>query len=425
MKTTLPFSTNNVPKRLARVGVLACSLLAFAPSCAKSVNGQPRWTPTAKHEAPVAVEAMPVEASSVPASPNENPFVGAAFYVDPAYAKKVQSSAQLAPELERQAEKLQRQPTALWLDRIDAISHLPAWLADARAQGQAQGKETVPVLVVYNLPNRDCSAKASNGELAIEADGERRYRAEYIDAIAAQLQAAPEQKVAVVLEPDSLPNIISNLGVEKCAVSRDVYLHSVAYAISKLSLPNVSIYLDVAHAGWLGWEANQRRMAELVVRVLEMAGGPSRIRGFASNVSNYNALDGDWGKRLEPSNPAVNELAYVRSFLATMESFGITDKAFIVDTSRNGRAEIRSRWGHWCNIRGAGIGELPRVAPTPGVDAYFWVKPPGDSDGTSDPSAARFDESCASPDSSPDAPEAGAWFHSYFVELVKNANPAL
>ncbi len=425
MKITLQLSTATVPSQLARAGLLVCSLLAFATSCAKAVNGQPRWAPTAKHEAPTVVKAMPVEASNVPASPNENPFAGAAFFVDPAYVKKVQSSAELAPELARQAETIQQQPTALWLDRIEAISHLPGWLEDARAQSESRGKATVPVLVVYNLPNRDCSAKASNGELAIEADGERRYRVDYIDAIAAHLQADPEQKVAVVLEPDSLPNIISNLGVEKCAVSRDVYLHSVAYAISKLSLPNVSIYLDVAHAGWLGWEANQRRMAELVVEVLEMAGGPSRIRGFASNVSNYNALDGDWGKRLEPSNPAVNELAYVRSFLATMDSFGVTDKAFIVDTSRNGRAEIRSRWGHWCNIRGAGIGELPRVAPTPGVDAYFWVKPPGDSDGTSDPAATRFDESCASPDSAPDAPEAGAWFHSYFVELVKNANPAL
>ena len=95
------------------------------------------------------------------------------------------------------------------------------------------------------------------------------------------------------------------------------------------------------------------------------------------------------------------------------------------DTSRNGQADTRTRWGNWCNIKGAGLGPRPEVAPVQGVDAYFWIKPPGDSDGTADPNAARFDENCASPDATPGAPEAGQWFHSYFVELVQRANPPL
>lgn len=368
---------------------------------------------------------MPVEGASTPGWTSGNPFSGASFYVDPYYTGKVQSSAAKAPEVSKQMQTVSSQATGLWLDRIAAVEQMPGWLMEAQKQGKANGKPAVPVLVVYDLPNRDCAAKASNGELAIEEGGEQRYRQEYIDVIAQHLAAVPDQRVAIVLEPDSLPNMISNLGVDKCAVSQDVYLHSVAYAISKLSLPNVAIYLDVAHAGWLGWEANQRRMVDLVVQVLEMAGGLDRIRGFASNVANYNALSGDWGKRLESSNPASNELDYVQSFLRTMEARGVTGKAFLVDTSRNGQAEIRARWGNWCNVKGAGIGERPTVAPVPGVDAYFWVKPPGDSDGTADRSAARFDENCASEDATPGAPEAGQWFHSYFVDLVKNANPAL
>lgn len=368
---------------------------------------------------------MPVDKATTPASPDVNPFAGAAFYVDPYYSQKVQSSASQAPELTKQLAVVKQQPTALWLDRIAAVEQVPRWLSDAQAQSKFVGKDTVPVIVVYNLPNRDCSAKASNGELSIDEGGEQRYRTEYINAIAGHLAAVPDQKVAIVLEPDSLPNIISNLGVEKCAVSQDVYLNSIAYAISKLSLPNVSIYLDAAHAGWLGWEANQRRMVDLVAKVLDMAGGPSRIRGFASNVSNYNAISGDFGKRLEPSNPAANELLYAQSFLRTLEARGITGKGFLIDTSRNGQADIRTRWGNWCNVKGAGIGERPAIAPTAGVDAYFWIKPPGDSDGTADKAAARFDENCASPDATPGAPEAGQWFHEYFVQLVKNANPAL
>ena len=94
-------------------------------------------------------------------------------------------------------------------------------------------------------------------------------------------------------------------------------------------------------------------------------------------------------------------------------------------TSRNGREGLRHKWGNWCNIKGAGLGERPKVAPAPLLDAYFWVKPPGDSDGTSEASAQRFDENCKSEDAAPDAPEAGHWFQAYFLELLKNANPPL
>lgn len=413
---------NPLIHRVSNAAVLLSTVAAMA-ACSRPTNVQPAQPKGRQHS--VAVTALPVEPATVSPSPDVNPFSDGAFYADPGYAQKVRASADRAAQLATKMARVEKQPTALWLDRIAAIAQLPEWLVSAREQSRTSGEPTVPVVVVYNLPNRDCSAKASNGELAIERDGERRYREEYIDVIASHLAADPEQRVAIVLEPDSLPNLISNLGVEKCAVSEQVYKHSVAYAISKLSLPNVFIYLDVAHAGWLGWDASQRRMVELIVEVLGMSGGTSRIRGFASNVSNYNALHGDWGKRLEPSNPAPNELTYAQNFLRTAEAHGLSGKGFLIDTSRNGQADIRSRWGNWCNIRGAGIGELPRANPEPGIDAYFWVKPPGESDGTADPTAERFDANCASSDAAPGAPEAGQWFHAYFVELVKNANPSL
>ena len=37
------------------------------------------------------------------------------------------------------------------------------------------------MVVVYDLPNRDCSSEASNGELRVEEDGLNRYKTEYID----------------------------------------------------------------------------------------------------------------------------------------------------------------------------------------------------------------------------------------------------
>jgi cellulose 1,4-beta-cellobiosidase len=76
-------------------------------------------------------------------------------------------------------------------------------------------------------------------------------------------------------------------------------------------------------------------------------------------------------------------------------------------------------------VRGAGLGERPAASPKPGLDAYVWIKPPGESDGVSDPSAPRFDAQCAAQDASTGAPQAGQWFDSYFVALATNANPAL
>jgi cellulose 1,4-beta-cellobiosidase len=372
-----------------------------------------------------AAPAMPVEPATTPPAPQQNPFEGASFYVDPLYVKKVESSIAAAPDMAATLQKMKAFPTALWLDRIAAVEEVPRWLEDVAKKEKALGKPVVPVFVVYDLPNRDCSAKASHGELTLENGGEQRYRTEFIDKIAEHFAAHQDQRIVAIVEPDSLPNVVTNLSVEKCAVSQNLYKNSVAYAVAKLSLPNVYLYLDAAHAGWLGWNGNRNGIGDVFKEVLEMAGGVDRVRGFATNVSNYNVLRGGEGKKLEPTNPCPDELTYVEKLSETLTAKGIQNKGFIVDTSRNGREGLREKWGNWCNIEGAGLGERPKLSPVPRVDAYFWVKPPGDSDGIADPGAERFDQNCASEDAARGAPEAGHWFQPYFLELVKNASPSL
>jgi cellulose 1,4-beta-cellobiosidase len=405
------------------------SVIALVAACGSKATQQAAVAPPPAPPPPppprVAAPALPVEPATTPHAPaGVNPFEGASFYVDPEYVKKVKATAKAVPAQASLLKKLEGYPTGLWLDSIEHLAQLPIWLDGAQKQS-TKGKPAVPVFLVYDLPNRDCSAKSSAGELAIESGGEQRYRTEFIDKIAAEFAARPEQRVVVILEPDSLPNIATNLSVPKCAVSEDVYRASVAYAVAKLSLPNVFIYLDAAHAGWLGWDGNRAAMAKIYKEVLAMAGGADRISGFATNVSNYNVLSGDDGKKLEPSNPCPDELTYVQKLAGDLAAVGITNKGFIIDTARNGKGGIRTRWGNWCNIKGAGLGERPKVAPAPLVHAYYWVKPPGDSDGVADPSAARYDENCSSPDAAPGAPQAGQWFQPYFLELAKNANPPL
>lgn len=420
-----PFNSMVPSPITGHLAPLAWLCLFAGAACTARQGNVAEARPAIQSSRPTAVAALSVTKPTLAPAPPRNPFVGAGLFRDPQYAKKVESTRVSSEQQREWLDTVKERPTALWLDNIAALEKVPTWLEDAERDGKENGAPVVPVFVVYNLPNRDCAAKSSNGELKIEEDGERRYREDYIDRLAALFQAHPEQPAVAIIEPDSLPNLVSNLGVERCAVSAQVYKHSVAYAIAKLSLPHVSLYLDAAHGGWLGWEANRRRTVAIFKEVLDMAGGPERIRGFATNVSNVNPLTGTDNNRLESTNPTPNEHLYVSAFAETLAQAGIHNMGFIIDTSRNGRSGIRTVWGNWCNIRGAGLGEPPRVAPRPLVDAYFWVKPPGESDGTADPNAARFDENCASADATPGAPEAGEWFSSYFVELMKNANPPL
>jgi cellulose 1,4-beta-cellobiosidase len=299
------------------------------------------------------------------------------------------------------------------------------WLAEAKKQQQASGKPTLSLVVVYDLPNRDCAANSSAGELKVEENGVARYRTEFIDVIVKHFKDFSDLPIVVILEPDSLGNLVTNMNLPKCADSRSTYVDSTVYAIQKLQLPNVSIYLDAAHAGWLGWDHHRESLIKVYKKVLKQAGGNDMIRGFATNVSNYTHLYNRDGAAMESSDPCYNELVYMKKLLVGLSDSGVKNKGFIIDTSRNGKGGIRKVWGHWCNIKGAGLGERPRAAPEPFIDAFFWVKPPGESDGISDPSQPRFDAECASSESAPNAPQAGVWFQSYFLDLVRNATPPL
>jgi cellulose 1,4-beta-cellobiosidase len=68
----------------------------------------------------------------------------------------------------------------------------------------AAGAKLMATFVVYDLPERDCAALASNGELKIDEDGENKYKTEYIDKIAAILKKYPDVKVNLAIEPDCM-----------------------------------------------------------------------------------------------------------------------------------------------------------------------------------------------------------------------------
>lgn len=139
-------------------------------------------------------------------------------------------------------------------------------------------------IVVYDLPDRDCAAKASNGEFSIADGGEQKYY-DYIDQIVAQIKKVPDVRVVAVIEPDSLANLVTNLNVAKCSNAQTVYKACVTYALKQLASVGVYMYMDAGHAGWLGWPANIQPAATLFSDMFKAGGSSPFIRGLATSKS--------------------------------------------------------------------------------------------------------------------------------------------
>jgi len=420
----------------------------------------------------------------------DNPFaVHPQYYVNHDYQSRVLKSMRTAwaasAHTHEEMNNMLSVPSAFWVDRIAKVrastagggASLEGLLRDAASQASPP----LVVVILYDLPNRDCHALASNGEICCEyltdgtcnyesLDGScnvglRKYKSEYVDPFVQTLATYRSVPVVVIMEPDSLPNLATNLATPRCGnqATQTAYADGIAYALEALhqSAPHAVLYLDAGHGGWLGWPEQADKFA---AAVRNLRGGTYRyLRGFATNVANYQTLGepcpseafgnlessplsqyclqsgltghgccADPCNLLPEFNAANNEHNYVQMLNARMTA-AIPDFSprFIIDTGRNGvSGAIRQSCANWCNIRGAGLGRKPtsRTDLPDIVDAYFWLKTPGESDGCTEhlPDGSRcprFDAMCASVDSigsaagEPRAPEAGDWFIPQLAEL--------
>jgi cellulose 1,4-beta-cellobiosidase len=441
--------------------------------CGGTPTATPRRTPTPR------VTPTP-NINVTPAPRVDNPFSGnIKWYVNPDWVKNAEASG---------GSGFSDINTAVWMDRIGAIA--PDLAKDNRGlvghldEALAQDANMFMV-VIYDLPGRDCAASASNGELPNSPEGLSDYKTLYIDPIVAIL-SKPEYKglrIVCIIEPDSLPNLVTNEGIPNCAdvIKSKVYVDGVQYAISELNtVPNVYQYIDIAHSGWLGWDSNLGPAANLIADVVTgSTDGPNgeTIAGFVSNTANYTPVEEPYFTATQsiggqPARSAdfyewndyIDELKYVRAMRNLFIQNGVSrDIGMLIDTSRNGwggsdrptrassssnlntfvdesRIDRRLARGNWCNQVGAGIGLRPVAAPAADIDAYVWVKPPGESDGVSKPGVddpvdqnKTFDTMCGPNENSTydpsvgtgamDAPHAGRWNETQFQELVQNAYP--
>lgn len=228
-------------------------------------------------------------------------------------------------------------------------------------------------IVIYDLPNRDCAAKASNGEFTIANNGVANYEG-YINQISAAVSAYPNVRVVAVVEPDSLANLVTNLSVAACSAAQSAYLTCTTYVLKTLTQCNVWLYLDAGHAGWLGWPANIGPAATLFTQVYKSS-VPNRVRGLATNVANYNALQATTPDPITQGDPNYDEYLYITALGPMLAQDGFP-ASFVTDMGRSGVQDLRVAWGDWCNIKGAGMGLRPTASglPTTYLDAIVWVK---------------------------------------------------
>lgn len=108
---------------------------------------------------------------------------------------------------------------------------------------------------------------------------------------------------------------MTNSDLSTCQQSAQGYRDGVAYAIKQLNLPNVVMYIDAGHGGWLGWNDNLNPGAKELANAYKAGGSPKQFRGFATNVAGWNAWDqspGEFSSAPDAQyNKCQNEKIYV------------------------------------------------------------------------------------------------------------------
>ncbi|MGA5137808.1 glycoside hydrolase family 6 protein [Streptomyces azureus] len=241
------------------------------------------------------------------------------------------------------ASRIVDQPAAVWFADYSPDT-LTARVAAVTSGGAAQGR--VPVVVPYAIPGRDCGGYSQGGAPDLDA-----YDA-WIDRFADGLGSG---EVIVVLEPDSVAQA-------EClsAGERADRFASLARAgrVLKAANPRARVYFDAGHSGWNapGKQAAWLRQAG--------AASPESSDGIFSNVSNFHTT--------------ADEVAYDRRVLDALG--GPASLGAVIDTSRNGNGAPPD--GTWCDPAGRKLGRTPTLSTGEDrIDAYLWVKLPGESDG--------------------------------------------
>jgi endoglucanase len=362
---------------------------------------------------------------------------------------------------------------------------------------RAVREQRVPILVTYNLPYRDCAGYGAGGAengaayktwIDAFASGIGHEKAIVIlepDSLGIIPYNTTLAGVAEWCRPtaaEARGQIIPAPG----ATAAERYAQ-LAYAIDTLAAkaPYALVYLDGTHSAWLP-------VGEMAFRLVRA--GVHKVQGLAVNVSNFQRTQesvryGTWiSKCIYYANNPTHGRLTVDQYTACVgppspadphdeSAWSATEQWYVdnvdraanppagpsvlahvvVDTGRNARGILDTEvyasapysqpkeilrklaTGNWCNPPNAGLGLRPTAnTGQPLVDAFLWVKTPGESDGSCDIAggARAWDYSKHNPWAiTGDAqnhfdplwgmvdPAPGEWFPEQALQLVQNADP--
>lgn len=256
-------------------------------------------------------------------------------------------------------------PTAIWLGGYSTDA---GFVSRTEASAAKLGK--TPEFVLYAIPNRDCGGYSAGGLSGVSA-----YK-KWVDSVRSAIAKRP---TIVIVEPDAIGmSCLSSSGkADRIAM--------LSYAMKTLSAdPSTYVYI---HAG-------SSLPTATFAPVLKQV-GVQYGRGIAVNVSSFSTT--------------ATETKYADSMLAALAKIGVTGKHAVIDTSRNGVGPIKPGTNpdgapDWCNPPGRAVGKRPTTSTgDTKVDAWLWIKPPGESDGQCHPG------------------DPSGWFQSYALDIIRRA----
>jgi endoglucanase len=353
-RTTAPAPTTSTRRTTAAPRPTTTTSAPLVSTTARSTTSAPAPTTSTPAPPPTATTtATPTPTvSPTGTAATGNPLAGDTFYAPNTGAAAAATQPGRTAEEAALLAEMASVPTALWLG---------AWSGDVTATvrrevAAAQAAGAVPVFVTYNVPGRDCGGYSAGG-----VDSSAAYLS-WVQAVAAGIGTA---EAVVVVEPDALAQLCGDPAAR---------LTMLRTAVGLLEAnTNTRTYLDAGHADWV----DAATMAERL-----RAAGAAQADGFALNVSNFVTT--------------TSNVSYGQRVSALLGG-----AHFVVDTSRNGNGP----GSDWCNPPGRAVGQRPTSQTgQAGVDAFLWVKRPGESDGECN-----------------GGPAAGTFWASYAIGLMRGA----
>lgn len=288
-----------------------------------------------------------------------NPLSGVKFFINPNSNAKRQADLWRSsrPQDAYQMDKIASNPEVTWLG---------GWSGDVGAAvtekiNQAKSQGAMPIFVAYNIPNRDCGQYSSGGVSDASA------YSSWIQQIA---NAIGSNKAVVILEPDG----VTHTGCFSASQETERF-NMLSNAVSTLkSKSNIAVYIDAGHSAWLPIDDVSARLVKA---------GIAKANGFALNTSNFRTTD---------ENIRYGEAV----------SSKVGGKHFVIDTARNG---LGPNGTEWCNPMGRALGAKATASTGNSlVDAFLWLKNPGESDGNCN-----------------GGPSAGVWWPEYALGLAQRS----